>query len=96
MKNKPNEPLDEWLRMLTSPEVDSPTDKVLPGYLNTQQIADLTRISLPAVQRKIKKMRELGLIEERRFRIRAGSRVYPVPHYILKSGASFRAPNEKA
>lgn len=81
-KEKPN-PLDEWVKTLTSPTLGKAVDIVPEGWLTTEQVAERLRVSRETAIRKIRVAQSKGLAKERSFRIMTRSRVYPVPHFLL-------------
>lgn len=60
-------------------------EEVPDGWQTAQQLCDETGKSLPRVSEILRTGVRAGLVEVRTFRIRAGNKVYPVPHYRRKA-----------
>lgn len=56
-------------------------EEVPAGWQTAQQLADECGKSLPRTSEILRAAIRAGLVEVRTFRIRAGNKVYPVPHY---------------
>lgn len=56
-------------------------EEVPAGWQTAQQLADECGKSLPRTSEILRSGMRAGLVEVRTFRIRAGNKVYPVPHY---------------
>jgi predicted transcriptional regulator len=56
-------------------------DEVPEGWRTADQIAAEAGKSTPTACRYLKQAIAAGLVEMRPYRIRSGTRVYPVPHY---------------
>ena len=56
-------------------------EQVPVGWQTAQQLADDSGKSLPRTSEILRAGVRAGMVEVRTFRIRSGSKVYPVPHY---------------
>lgn len=63
-------------------------EQVPAGWQTAQQLADECGKSLPRTSEILRAGMRAGLVEVRTFRIRAGNKVYPVPHYRRKPDSS--------
>lgn len=70
--------LSEWRKALEVEPVGAPK-----GWLTLQELSDKLGLSRSGVGHRISACRLP--VEIRRFRVAAGQRVYPVPHYRLKT-----------
>ena len=59
-------------------------DPVPAGWLTAAQHAVASDLSSPQARARLKILVDRGDAEMRKFKIRSGQRVYPVPHYKLK------------
>lgn len=59
-------------------------EEVPDGWQTAQQLADESGKSLARTSEVLRQAIRAGLVEVRTFRIRAGNKVYPVPHYRRK------------
>lgn len=75
----PIEKLDVALRSAFRSATET-VDLVPPGWRTTRQWAELEGMSRSEAGRMIKHLVESGQWEARKFRIKTGSKVYPVPH----------------
>lgn len=84
---KPVDPqvASEWAEVLNELNIEQ-CDKVPRGWMTMEQIAESMGKSPHTVRQQVAAMRRKrpNAIEVRRFRIQAGDRIYPVPHYKLK------------
>jgi hypothetical protein len=62
-------------------------EKVPPGWKTAPQIASELGRSLSAATKLVRGLVASGAAECRKFRVVAGLRVYPTPHYRLKKGS---------
>ena len=65
-------------------QISTPVDVVPPGWQTIQQIAAKTKIPVPTLQQKLKRLVSLGQAERKMFCIRLARNTRPVPHYRLK------------
>ena len=78
----PDHDLAEWCAALAG--ITTPTDVVPPDWETTQQIAAKTKVPVPTLQQKLKRLVAAGQAERKKFRIRLARNTRPVPHYRLK------------
>ena len=71
-----------WAAALS--QITTPTDVVPPGWETIQQIAHKTKVPVPTLQQKLKRLVSSGQAELKMFRIRLAKNTRPVPHYRLK------------
>jgi len=74
--------LAEWCKALAS--CSRPPEVVSLGWQTAQQISQQTKVPLPTLQQKLKRLVESGLAEKRSFTIKLAAQTRPVPHYRLK------------
>jgi hypothetical protein len=60
-------------------------DTVPDGWMTTEQWAAAWGLSRPHAGSLLKQGTAAGTVELRRFRIETGSKVYPVPHYRVRT-----------
>ena len=65
-------------------QISTPVDVVPPGWQTTQQIAAKTKIPVPTLQQKLKRLVASGKAERKMFCVRLAKNSRPVPHYRLK------------
>jgi hypothetical protein len=65
-------------------QISTPVDVVPLGWQTIQQIAAKTKIPVPTLQQKLKRLVSSGQAERKMFRIRLAKNTRPVPHYRLK------------
>lgn len=65
-------------------QISTPVDVVPPGWQTTQQIAVKTKVPVPTLQQKLKRLVAAGQAEQKMFCIRLAKNTRPVPHYRLK------------
>ena len=78
----PDPDLAEWCAALAA--ITTPTDVVPPGWETTRQIAAKTKVPVPTLQQKLKRLVAAGQAEQKMFCIRLAKNTRPVPHYRLK------------
>lgn len=62
--------------------LDEPSVEQVPdGWLTARQLCETEGKSQARVSELLRRAVAAGLVEVRTFRIRAGGKVYPVPHY---------------
>ena len=71
-----------WAAALS--QISTPVDVVPPGWQTTQQIAAKTKVPVPTLQQKLKRLVAAGQAEQKMFCIRLAKNTRPVPHYRLK------------
>ena len=71
-----------WAAALS--QISTPVDVVPPGWETTQQIAAKTKIPVPTLQQKLKRLVASGKAERKMFCVRLAKNTRPVPHYRLK------------
>lgn len=62
-------------------------DSVPPGWYRSDEVAAKRGIAGGSINRHIRGLRAKGQLEERKYTIRAGSRIMPVLHYRLTEEA---------
>jgi len=65
-------------------EHDRSVEFVPPGWFTIQQLSAAIKQHMRTVQRKINPLVASGKWQERKFRIKTGDKVYPVPHFKEK------------
>ena len=65
-------------------QISTPVDVVPPGWQTIQQIAAKTKIPVPTLQQKLKRLVASGKAERKMFCVRLAKNTRPVPHYRLK------------
>ena len=65
-------------------QISTPVDVVPPGWQTIRQIAAKTRVPVPTLQQKLKRLVAAGQAEQKMFCIRLAKNTRPVPHYRLK------------
>lgn len=71
---------NQWLRLLGA---QSKLEEQVPADWHTvRQIAEQTGYSIPHVSHLLRRSAD---VETRKFRIRTGERIIPVPHYRIKA-----------
>ena len=78
----PDPDLAQWCAALA--QITTPVDVVPPGWQTIQQISDKTKVPIPTLQQKLKRLVAAGQAEQKMFRIRLARNTRPVPHYRLK------------
>jgi hypothetical protein len=81
-KLKPDAALAEWCKALA--QITTPVDVVPPGWQTAQQLAAKTKVPVPTLQQKLKRLVAAGQAERKMFRVRLTKYTRPVPHYCLK------------
>ena len=71
-----------WAAALS--QISTPVDVVPPGWQTIQQIAAKTKIPVPTLQQKLKRLVASGKAERKMFCVRLAKNSRPVPHYRLK------------
>ena len=71
-----------WAAALS--QISTPVDVVPPGWQTIQQIAAKTKIPVPTLQQKLKRLVASGKAERKMFCVRLAKNTRPVPHYRLK------------
>jgi predicted transcriptional regulator len=64
-------------------QITVPVDIVPPGWHTAQQLAEKTRVPVPTIQQKLKRLLATGKAERKMFRVRLVKQTRPVPHYRL-------------
>jgi predicted transcriptional regulator len=62
-------------------EHDKTADVVPSGWFTIKQLSGELKNDVRTVQRGINRMLDCGKWKMRRFRIKTGDKIYPVPHY---------------
>ena len=72
-------------------------DKVPDGYWNTEDYMAAYNLSMSSAHRHIKCFVKENLVESKSFKIKTGSRVYPVPHFkfLKKKDTCKASPKQK-
>jgi hypothetical protein len=65
-------------------QIATPVDTVPPGWHTAQQLAEKTRVPVPTIQQKLKRLLATGKAERKMFCVRLVKQTRPVPHYRLK------------
>ena len=78
----PDPDLAQWCAALAA--ITTPVDIVPLGWETTQQIAAKTKVPVPTLQQKLKRLVAAGQAEQKMFCIRLAKNTRPVPHYRLK------------
>jgi hypothetical protein len=73
--------MDNLLAKLARALDDSGIEPVPHGWHTIAELAREAGKSIPRTSEVIRRAIAAGLVEVRTFRIRSGSKVYPVPHY---------------
>jgi len=71
-----------WAAALS--QITTPVDIVPPGWQTIQQISAKTKVPVPTLQQKLKRLVASGKVERKMFRICLAKNTRPVPHYRLK------------
>lgn|GEM_PF-3547144 len=71
-----------WAAALS--QITTPVDIVPPGWQTIQQISAKTKVPVPTLQQKLKRLVASGKAERKMFRICLAKNTRPVPHYRLK------------
>jgi hypothetical protein len=74
--------LAQWCAALA--QITAPADIVPPGWQTAQQLAAKTRVPVPTLQQKLKRLVDGGQAERKMFCVRLVKQTRPVPHYRLK------------
>lgn len=77
-----NAELAKWCEALEESSIA--TEEVPQGWLTAQQIGAAMNRERSTVTKLVKRLKDNGKAEIRRFRILTNRGVYPVPHYKLK------------
>lgn len=72
-----------WMQAL-SDAVNETADKVPKGWITTKEFAQIVKLSDQQASRQMRLLIEKGKAETRRFNIKRGGSVRPIPHYKLK------------
>ena len=78
----PDPDLAQWCAALAA--ITTPIDIVPLGWQTTQQIAAKTKVPVPTLQQKLKRLVASGKAERKMFCVRLAKNTRPVPHYRLK------------
>lgn len=73
---------NEWANAVTS-VLRKQAEKVPDGWKTAKEIRSILKLSQKASSEKITKLKEAGLIEQRKFRIMSNRGLYPEIHYKL-------------
>jgi predicted transcriptional regulator len=73
---------NEWMGAITK-ALSKQSDKVLVGWKTSKQLQSIFKLSQKSVSVKINQLKELGLVEQRKFRITTNRGLYPEIHYKL-------------
>jgi hypothetical protein len=79
---KPDADLAQWCKALA--QITTPVDVVPPGWQTAQQLAAKTKVPVPTLQQKLKRLLAAGQAERKMFSVRLTKYTRPVPHYRLK------------
>jgi predicted transcriptional regulator len=82
MKNTQKTPND-WLSVLAAAG-QGVADEVPKGFQTIAQIAKETGKSESQARIHVRNAIRLGLVEESKFRVQAGNKLYPTPHYKIR------------
>lgn len=73
---------NEWMGAITK-ALSKQSDKVPVGWKTSKQLQSIFKLSQKSVSVKINQLKELGLVEQRKFRITTNRGLYPEIHYKL-------------
>ena len=80
MAKKPASTANDWASIIAK-TMSKETDEVPEGFQTVETIAQLTGRSETMTRVFLRKAVASGLVEDRKFVIRAGERLYPVRHF---------------
>ena len=73
---------NEWADIIVS--VQSGNVQVVPGgYKTKNQLCEELNLPKTTIAERLSKLKNLGKIQEDKFRIKTGGRVYLTPHYKI-------------
>ena len=81
MRKKAAEDLKKWCKILVS---DQPAEEAPEGWSTILQISEEINRPRTTTERQLKARLKDGTCEMKKFRVRTGSIVRPVPHYRIK------------
>jgi hypothetical protein len=73
---------NEWAKIIASVQ-SGEIENVPEEYKTVNQLCVELKLPKTTIYERITKLKTLGKIEETKFRIKAGSRVYLSPHYKI-------------
>jgi len=74
---------NDWLSVLAQAS-KGVADDVPAGFKTLAEIAKETGKSDSQTRKYIREAVKMGLVEESKFRVRTGNKIYPTPHYRIK------------
>jgi len=75
--------INEWADLIASVQSGDIQD-VPEGYKTRRELCKELNLPSTTITERIMKLRKLGKIEEKKFRIQTGGRIYLTPHYKIK------------
>jgi hypothetical protein len=81
-KPKAEMTLNDWASVLSKAGRGIP-DQVPPGFKLAEDIARETGRGLSQTGKYLREARRLGLVEEQKFKVDTGTKLYPTPHYRI-------------
>jgi hypothetical protein len=82
-KTKSQATYNDWLSVLTAAG-QGVADEVPKGFQTIAQIAKETGKSQSQARIYVRNAIEMGLVEESKFKVQAGNKLYPTPHFRIK------------
>jgi hypothetical protein len=81
-KSKNEMTLNDWASVLSKAGRGIPDD-IPPGFQSAEDIAKETGRGLSQTGKYLREARRLGLVEEKKFKVDTGTKLYPTPHYRI-------------
>lgn len=75
--------MSDWMKAL-SDAVSETAEKVPKGWITTREFASIVKLSPPQANKQMRLLLDKGKAESKKFSIKIGSAVRPIPHYRLK------------
>jgi predicted transcriptional regulator len=82
-KTQETKTANDWLAVLAQASKQI-ADEVPAGFKTVAQIAKETGKSNSQTGKYLKEAVKIGLVEEVRYRVPTGNKIYPVPHFRIK------------
>ena len=80
---KPQPSANDWLSVIVAASRGEP-EKVPEGFQSIEEISEETGRSVTQVRKHLKEAAKLGLVEQQKFKVQTGGKLYPVPHFRIQ------------